>query len=131
VRLGGGWSDNVLVRLASMQIASQILVLLHLIGFASLFGGLIVQARSTEPEVNAAMAHGALTQLVTGISLVVLGMVGGEPVNWVPISIKTLITLFLVVITLRNRRFLSIPRGLWALLTGLTLVNAVLGVLWA
>jgi len=131
LRLGGGCSGTVLVRLASMQIAIQILVLLHLIGFAALFGGLIVQARSTEPEVNAAMVHGALTQLVTGVALVVLGKVGGEPVDWVPISIKTVITLFLVLITFSNRRFLSIPRGLWALLTGLTLVNAALGVLWA
>jgi hypothetical protein len=114
-----------------MEIASQILVLLHLIGFAALFGGLIVQARSAEPEVNAAMVHGALTQLVTGIALIVLAKVGGEQLDWVPISIKTVITLFLVLITFRNRRFLSIPRGLWALLTGLTLVNTALGVLWA
>ncbi len=114
-----------------MLIASQILVLLHLIGFAALFGGLIVQSRAAEPEVNAAMVHGALTQLVTGITLVVLAQVGGEPVDWVPISIKTVITLFLVLITFRNRQFVSIPRGLWALLTGLTFVNAALAVLWA
>lgn len=121
----------MLARLANMQLAIEVLVLLHLIGFAALFGGLIVQARSTEPEVNAAMVYGALTQLLTGIALLVIGKVGGEPVNWVPISIKIVITLFLVLITFRNRRFLSIPRGLWALLTGLTLVNAALGVLWA
>ena len=76
-----------------MQLAIEVLVLLHLIGFAALFGGLIVQARSTEPEVNAAMVYGALTQLLTGIALLVIGKVGGEPVNWVPISIKTGVSL--------------------------------------
>jgi hypothetical protein len=131
LRLGSACSGPVLARLASMQLAIEVLVLLHLIGFAAIFGGLIVQARCTQPEVNAAMVCGALTQLLTGIALFVVGQVGGEPVNWVPISIKTLITLFLVLITFRNRRFLSIPRGLWALLTGLTLVNAAVGVLWA
>jgi hypothetical protein len=114
-----------------VEIVSQVLVLLHLVGFAALFGGLIVQARSAEPEVNAAMVHGALTQLVTGVALVALAELGQEPVNWLKFSIKLVITLFLVLITIRNRRFLSIPRGLWALLTGLTLVNAAIAVFWA
>jgi hypothetical protein len=131
VRLVGGRLLAVLVRLAGLVIATEILVLLHLIGFAALFGGLIVQARSPEPEVNAAMVYGALTQLVTGVALVVLDEVTAAPVDWVKISIKTVITLFVVLITVRNRRFLSIPRGLWALLAALTLVNAAIAVLWA
>lgn len=114
-----------------MGFATESMVLLHLIGFAALFGGLVVQLRSAEPEVNAAMVLGALTQLVTGVALVAFEALSAEPVDWVKISVKTVITLFVALITVRNRRFLSIPRGLWALLTGLTLVNAAIAVWWA
>jgi len=40
-----------------MQIAQQILLLLHLIAFAALLGGVLVQLRSKEPEVNASMLN--------------------------------------------------------------------------
>ena len=75
-----------------MQIAQQILVLLHLIGFAALFGGVLVQLRSKEPEVNAAMLHGSLTLLITGLALVWLEEIGPDPVNYVKIAIKLVVT---------------------------------------
>ena len=113
-----------------MDIAYQILVLLHLIGFASLFGGLLVQARSVEPEVNAAMLHGGWTQLVTGLALVALLEIGPEPVNHVKVGVKLAITLVVVLLVAKNRRFTSIPKGLWALMGVLTLANAGIAVLW-
>src|SRR4051812_32207446 len=104
-----------------MHLATQLLVLFHLIGFASLFGGLLVQARSTHPEVNPAMVHGALTQLVTWVALVVRAQVGGTGTNWVEIAIKGVVPFFVLVIVVVNRRYESIPRGLWLLLSVLTL----------
>ena len=38
-----------------MGIAFQLLVLLHLVGFAALLGGYLVQLRAVEPEINAAI----------------------------------------------------------------------------
>ena len=113
-----------------MEIAYQILVLLHLIGWAALFGGCLVQARAVAPEVNAAMLHGGWVQLVTGLALTTLLEVGPEPVNHVKVGIKLVVTLFLVLLLAKNRKFTSIPRGLWALVAGLTLANAGLAVLW-
>ncbi|GAA2098131.1 hypothetical protein GCM10009841_10950 [Microlunatus panaciterrae] len=113
-----------------MEIVQQILVLVHLVGFASLFGGFLVQMRTAHPEVNPAMLHGALTQLASGLVLVVLLEVGDEPVNHVKIGIKLLVTLAITVLVVKNRKFESIPRGLWALLGALTLLNAALAVLW-
>lgn len=114
-----------------MQILQQILVLLHLIGFASLFGGFLVQMRSAHPEINAAMLHGALTQLVTGILLVgLLEAFSEEPVNHIKIGIKLLVTIVITILVVKNRKFESIPKGLWGLLGGLTLINAALAVLW-
>jgi hypothetical protein len=108
---------------------------LHLVGFAALFGGTLVQLRSARPEVNAAMLHGALTALVTGVALIgslAAGLdptVQGDP-DYVQAATKLGVTAALVVLVVKNRKFSSIPRGLLALLGGLTLVNAALGVLW-
>jgi hypothetical protein len=113
-----------------MQLAYQILVLLHLIGFAALFGGIIVQLRSKEPEVNAAMLHGSLTLLITGLALVTLQELGPDPVNHIKIGIKLAITAILVLLVVKNRKFASIPRGLWGLLGVLTIANAAVAVLW-
>lgn len=113
-----------------MQLAHQLLLLLHLIGFAALFGGFMVQMKSREPEINAAMLHGSYTMLVTGIALTVLLELGDDPVNHIKIGIKLGVALIIAVLVIINRRFSSIPRGLWALLGGLTVLNAALAVLW-
>jgi hypothetical protein len=113
-----------------MQIAYQILVLLHLIGFAALFGGVLVQLRSKEPEVNAAMLYGSLTLLITGLALVWLEELGPDPVNYLKIATKLVVTGLIVLLVLKNRKFASIPRGLWGLIGGLTLTSAVVAVLW-
>jgi hypothetical protein len=113
-----------------MQIAHQILVLLHLIGFAALLGGLLVQLRAKEPEVNAAMLHGSLTLLITGLALVWLEATGPDSVNYVRIAVKLVVTAMVVLLVVKNRKFALIPRGLWALLLGLTLTNAAVAVLW-
>lgn len=113
-----------------MEIAHDILVLLHLVGFAALFGGCFVQLKSAEPEVNAAMLHGVLTQLVTGILLAGLAEMGDGPVNHAKIGIKLLVTVVIAILVIKNRKYESIPKGLWGILIGLTLVNAGLAVLW-
>ncbi len=113
-----------------MQLSYQILVLLHLIGFAALFGGILVQLRSKEPEVNAAMLHGSLTLLITGLALVTLQELGPDPVNYIKIAIKLTITALLVLLVVKNRKFATIPRGLWGLLGVLTIANAAVAVLW-
>jgi len=113
-----------------MQIAHQILVLLHLIGFAALLGGLLVQLRAKEPEVNAAMLHGSLTLLITGLALVWLEEIGPDPLNYFKIAIKFAVTALVVLLVVKNRKFASIPRGLWGLLVALTLTNAAVAVLW-
>ena len=113
-----------------MQVTHQLLVLAHLIGFAALLGGVLVQTRQTQPEVTGSMLWGGWAELVTGVALVVLALVTGGPVSWAPVSVKLATTLFLVLVLARNRRFLSIPRGLWALIGVLTLVDAGLSVLW-
>jgi hypothetical protein len=42
-----------------METLRLVLLVLHLLGFAALFGGLIVQVRTPEKVVNAAMRDGS------------------------------------------------------------------------
>jgi hypothetical protein len=113
-----------------MPWAQQILVLLHLLAFAALFGGVLAQVRASEPEVTGVMLWGGWAALGTGVVLVVLAVVAGERTTWGPVSVKLVITLFLVVLLARNRQFLSIPRGLLALIGVLTLLTTGVSVLW-
>jgi hypothetical protein len=113
-----------------MQLAHQILVLFHLIGLAALLGGFLVQIRSKQPEINASMLNGSFALLVTGLALVALEDIGPDPVNHIKIVIKLLITAVIVVLVAKNRKFATIPRGLWGLIGGLTIANAALAVLW-
>ena len=113
-----------------MELVGQIVLLLHLIGFAALFGGILVQSKVREPEVNAAMLHGSYTMVVTGLGLAVVAELGSAPVNIAQLVIKLVVAVIITFLVIINRRFTSIPKGLWGLLGVLTLGNAVLSVLW-
>ena len=112
-----------------MDVAHQILVLLHLVAFAALLGGALVQLRDPEPEINAAMLHGSWLSLVSGLALWLLaGPFGLEPELGLVVA-KLVLTLFVTLLAVRNRRYLFIPRGLLGLILVLVLANLVLSVL--
>jgi hypothetical protein len=113
-----------------MDIAHQALVLLHLIGFACLLGGLLVQTRSSSPEVNGAMVTGAWLELITGAGLVALIVLSAQRIEYAQLGVKLAVTLFVVLLVTKNRKFESIPRGLWALISAMTLANTVIAVVW-
>jgi membrane-anchored protein YejM (alkaline phosphatase superfamily) len=113
-----------------MPLATSLLLLAHLLAFAALLGGVLAQARDLEPQVSALMLWGGWLELVTGVALVVLAVLGTGRVAWWPVSLKLALTLFVVVLLVGNRRFLSIPRGLLALVGGLVGASAALSVLW-
>jgi uncharacterized membrane protein AbrB (regulator of aidB expression) len=113
-----------------MELLGRLVVLVHLLGFATLFGGLVVQLRAAAPEVNAAMLHGAWLELLSGAALVVLLVLDHGQVPYPQLSVKLALTLLVVLLVGKNRKFESIPRGLWALIGGLTLISAGVAVLW-
>lgn len=116
-----------------MHLVYQLLTLVHLIGFAALLGGCLVQLRASEPEVSLTMLIGAWTQLVSGLALAVLLELGNDPadpVNHAKLGVKLGVAAVVVLLVAKNRKFQSIPRGLWTLITALTLANAGVAVLW-
>lgn len=113
-----------------MDVAYHLLVLVHLVAFASLLGGALVQLRSREPDVNAAMLHGAWASLASGVALWVLAAPSHVPVALGAMIVKTLVGVVVTLLVVSNRRFSSVPRGLLRLITLMVVAEAAVAVLW-
>lgn len=108
------------------------LLVLHFIGLASLVGGVMVQLKSigSGAKINPAMMHGALTQLVTGLLLVLMAELGGGTVDHMKIGIKLLVVIIITVLVFVFRKRKPAPSwALWAI-GALTLANVVIAVAW-
>lgn len=114
-----------------MEILRLVLLFLHLLGFAALFGGLVVQARDSEKTVNAAMRDGIGTAFLAGLLLVGVLEAGDDPVNHAKIGVKFVIGLVLLVLVMANTRKPTIPQGLWAGLLALSVLNVAVAVFWS
>jgi len=113
-----------------MDLLRDVLVFLHFIGLAALFGGMFTQLKASPRVVNAAMWHGVLTQLVTGVLLVGLLEAGDEDVDQAKIGVKLLIALVIGVLVFVNRKRDALADGLFFGLLGLTTLNIAVAVFW-
>lgn len=115
-----------------MDFIYNLVVILHFIGLASLVGGFIVQIKSPDKGVNAAMFHGALTQLVTGVILVGLvesGTVEGE-IDTTKIGVKLIVVLVVTALAFIGRKKTPPQVALWAAIGALSISNIFISVLW-
>ena len=53
-----------------------------------------------------------------------------DPVDNAKLGVKLALTAVVVLLVAKNRKFQSIPKGLWGLITALTLAAAVIAVVW-
>ena len=113
-----------------MDIVANVLVLLHLVGFAALFGGAFVQLKGPTRVINPAMFHGALTQVVTGLLLVGMLEMGDGPVNHAKLAVKSVVLVAILVLVLINRKKEGVAPGPFFAVLGLTLLNAGIAVFW-
>jgi hypothetical protein len=116
-----------------MSIVYNLLVVLHLIGMASIVGSYLVVVRS--PRFVPGFLHGALTQLVTGLAMVGLreSKVYDDPdgpINNTKIGVKLLIALVVTVLAWVNRKRNDTSTGVVHAIGGLALVNVFIAVLW-
>lgn len=114
-----------------METLRLALLVLHLLGFAALFGGLFVQLRDTDRKVNRAMRDGAGAALVAGVLLVAVLEASDETVDQVKIGVKLLIGLLVLVLVMANRRKARIPDAVYYLALVLTVANVGVAVFWA
>lgn len=73
------------------------------------------------------MFSGAVTQFITGVALLVTAE-GGYP--HAKAGVKMGLLLIVLVLVVANRRWESIPRGVWAIITIGSLADAAIAVLW-
>jgi len=93
-----------------MELANNILLILHFVGLASLLSGFFYQLKDWGKgmKVNAGILHGAWLQLITGMGMVGLiqAMHGTEQVNNVIVAVKSIIltVIFFVAYSFNKKR---------------------------
>jgi hypothetical protein len=117
-----------------MEIVRLVLLLLHLLGFAALFGGLLVQAREPVKRVNSLMRDGAGTAVVAGILLVGVIEMGdfatADSFN-AKVGVKLIVGIVILALVMANLRKERISQALWATLLALTVTNTAIALFWA
>ena len=113
-----------------METLRLVLLFLHLLGFAALFGGLVAQAKDPTKWVNGAMRDGAGTAFLAGLLLVGVLEAGDSAVDHVKIGVKFAIGLVILVLVLANARKPPVPQGLYLGLIVLTVANVAVAVFW-
>jgi peptidoglycan/LPS O-acetylase OafA/YrhL len=114
-----------------MYVVHLILLVLHILGFAALIGGLLAQFGSAEKKVNPAMRDGVGLAFLAGLALVGVLEAGDDPVNHAKVAVKGVIGLLLLVLVMANTRKPTIPQGLWAGLLLLSVANVCVAVFWS
>lgn len=114
-----------------MEFLRHLLLVVHILGFAALLGGLLVQARSPEKSVNSLMRDGAGTAFVAGLLLVGVIEADDGSIDNAKIAVKGVIGLIILVLVMANLRKERIATGLWALLLLLTVANICVAIFWA
>ena len=114
-----------------METARLILLVIHILGFAALIGGLLAQAKEPVKKVNGAMRDGVGTAFLAGLALVGVLQADDVEVNNTKIAVKGLIGLLLLILVMANTRKERIPQGLWVGLVLLSVANVCVAVLWS
>jgi len=114
-----------------METLYNLLVVLHLVGWAIVLGGTLVNLRT--PKIATGVLHGILTALVTGILLVGIASASDDvhDPNTTKISVKLVVALVVTgLVVYGTRRPEKVTRGLVGAIAGLTVVNVAIAVLW-
>ena len=118
-----------------METLRHIVLLVHLIGFAVLFGAWAVQAFGGTREITRLMHIGVSIAAVAGLALAApWGLPDGVDMNYAKIGTKLVVLLiigaFLGIGQARQRKSGHVPPALFWGIGLLTLVNAGIAVIW-
>ena len=109
----------------TLEIIIRITLVLHLLGFATILGGVLAQTKNfkTGAAVSPGILHGAWLSLITGLILTGLVYANGEEVNNLTLSLKGLgITgIFFIAYTFAKRE--SAPKWVVPTIGLLTVAN--------
>lgn len=113
-----------------METLRLVLLFVHILGYAALLGGLLVQVRDDTKRVNSLMRDGSGTAFLAGLLLVGVLESLGSP-DHAKIGVKFAIGLVILVLVMVNMRKPSIPQGLYFGLLVLTIANIAVAVFWS
>lgn len=115
-----------------MTVVLNVLLVLHLIGWAMVLGGVL--ANMKKPVVPVGALHGILTALVTGILMTGIlhaGIPDEEP-NDIKFAVKLVIALVVAALVIVGRRTpAKVTAGFLGGIAGLVVVNVAIAVLWS
>ena len=116
-----------------MEIARNILLLLHLAGMA----GILVSLLQSRSKLSAGVTHSALLALTAGIALVGIRypLHNSDPMKWplpdnAKIGIKLVFVLIILALAFANKKKESISSNVWAWIAALTIGNIIIAVVW-
>lgn len=115
-----------------MDIIYDLLVVLHLLGMATIIGGVVTRLVATDAPSGAIMLWGAGVQVLTGVALT--GIASAKLVDTEIDNTKIAVKLGIAVIVLVLAHILwrrpQAGRGLLYALAALTVVNVGVAVFW-
>ena len=115
----------------TLEIIIRITLVLHLLGFATIFGGVLAQTKNfkTGAPVSPGILHGSWLALITGLILTGLVYANGEEVNNLALSLKGLgITAIFFIAYTFNKKEVT-PKWVVPTIGLLTVVNLCVAVL--
>lgn len=114
-----------------METVRLVLLLVHVLGFAALVGGLLAQLRVPEKRITPVVRDGVGTAFVSGILLVGVLEAEDADLDHAKVAVKFAIALVLLVLVMANTRKPRIPDGLFLGLLALSVVNVAVALLWS
>lgn len=120
------------------ELTRNTLVVLHIVGLASLFGGWLTQMKAMAQKaakVVPAMIHGAWTALITGVALVGvaewrIALGANFEVDHTKIAVKSILAAVILTLVMVYRKKESVATPIFGTIGLLTLANIVLAVFW-
>jgi hypothetical protein len=116
--------------LETLEIIIRITLVLHLIGFATIFGGVLAQTKNfkTGAPVSPGILHGSWLALITDLILTGLVYANGEQVNNLALSLKGLgiTAIFFIAYTFAKRE--TAPKWVVPTIGLLTVLNVIFAV---
>lgn len=116
-----------------MEILRHVVVFIHLIGFAVLFGAWAAEAVSRRHEVTRLMNWGLAIAAVAGLALAAPWGISYE-LNYVKIGVKLVVLLIIGALlgigAARQRKSGAVPSGIFWSIGVLTAANAAIAVIW-
>ncbi len=120
------------------ELTRNTLVVLHIVGLASLFGGWLTQMKAMAnkaAKIVPAMIHGAWTALITGVALVGvaewrIALGANFEVDHTKIAVKSILAAVILTLVMVYRKKESVATPVFGTIGLLTLTNIVLAVFW-